>query len=99
MVTQQSKTTIKRFHWRKSTPDDVVEVAENMRQEDIEEVQAYSGSTPKSSLIYCYFGSSPCMTMVGRKGNIMGMYGVIPQRKNIFLNFIFSINSNKIDSV
>ena len=83
MVTQQSKTNIGKFHWRKSTPNDIVEVAENMRQEDIEEIRAYSGSEPKSSLMYCYFGSKPCMTMVGRKGNVMGMYGVIPVRKNM----------------
>ena len=83
MVAQQSKKNLSKFHWRKSTPNDIVEVAANMRQEDIEEIYAYSGSNPKSSLIYCYFASQPCMTMVGRKGNIMGMYGVIPIRKNI----------------
>ena len=78
MVAQQSKKNLSRFHWRKSTPNDIVEVAANMRQEDIEEIYAYSGSNPKSSLIYCYFASQPCMTMVGRKGNLMGMYGVVP---------------------
>ena len=83
MVAQQSKKNLSKFHWRKSTPNDIVEVAANMRQEDIEEIYAYSGSNPKSSLIYCYFASKPCMTMLGRKGNIMGMYGVIPIRKNL----------------
>tara|TARA_B100001989_G_scaffold137638_3_gene97562 strand:- start:5819 stop:6226 length:408 start_codon:yes stop_codon:yes gene_type:complete len=49
-----------------------------MRQEDKEEVLAYSGSSPQEALFYCFFASKPCMTMVGRKGNIMGMYGVVP---------------------
>ena len=38
MVAQQSKKNLSRFHWRKSTPNDIVEVAANMRQEDIEEI-------------------------------------------------------------
>ncbi|HAI44454.1 MAG TPA: hypothetical protein DCM40_43315 [Maribacter sp.] len=83
MVTQQNDTHVRPSRLEKSTPNDVIEVASNMRQEDIEEIYAYSGADPKSSLIYCYFGSQPCMTMVGRKGNIMGMYGVIPVRKNM----------------
>ena len=53
-------------------------VAANMRQEDKEEIFAYSGTLPKEQMFYCFFSSKPCMTMVGRKGNIMGMYGVVP---------------------
>ena len=78
MATHKSKTAIGKFHWRKSILSDVVTVAANMRQEDKEEVLAYSGSSPQEALFYCFFASQPCMTMVGRKGNIMGMYGVVP---------------------
>ena len=78
MATHQSKTTVGKFHWRKSILSDVIEVASNMRVEDKEECLAYSGSSPEQSLFYCFFASKPCMTMVGRKGNIMGMYGVVP---------------------
>jgi len=78
MATHQSKTAIGKFHWRKSILSDVTTVAANMRQEDKEEVLAYSGSSPQEALFYCFFASKPCMTMVGRKGNIMGMYGVVP---------------------
>ena len=78
MATHQSKTTVKKFHWRKSTLSDVIEVAADMRLEDRAEVLAYSGSQPKEALFYCFFNSVPSMTMVGRKGNIMGMYGVVP---------------------
>ena len=79
MVTQQSKTNIGKFHWRKSTPNDIVEVAENMRQEDIEECFAHSGSSPVQSLFECFFTSNPCMTMISRHGNPMGMWGIIKQ--------------------
>ena len=78
MATHQSKTIVGKFTWRKSILSDVVELAANMRQEDKEEVLAYSGSSPQEALFYCFFNSKPCMTMVGRKGNLMGMYGVVP---------------------
>jgi len=78
MATHQSKTIVGKFTWRKSILSDVVELASNMRQEDKEEVLAYSGSSPQEALFYCFFNSKPCMTMVGRKGNLMGMYGVVP---------------------
>ena len=78
MATHQSKTAIGKFHWRKSILSDVMTVAANMRQEDKEEIFAYSGTLPKEQMFYCFFSSKPCMTMVGRKGNIMGMYGVVP---------------------
>ena len=78
MATHQSKTTIGKFHWRKSVLSDVITVAANMRQEDKEEIFAYSGTLPKEQMFYCFFSSKPCMTMIGRKGNIMGMYGVVP---------------------
>ncbi len=78
MATHQSKTTIGKFHWRKSILSDVMTVAANMRQEDKEEILAYSGTLPKEQMFYCFFSSKPCMTMIGRKGNIMGMYGVVP---------------------
>ena len=78
MATHQSKTIVGKFTWRKSILSDVVELAANMRQEDKEEVLAYSGSSPQEALFYCFFKSKPSMTMVGRKGNLMGMYGVVP---------------------
>ena len=78
MATHQSKTIVGKFTWRKSILADVVELAANMRQEDKEEVLADSGSSPQEALFYCFFNSKPCMTMVGRKGNLMGMYGVVP---------------------
>ena len=78
MATHKSKTIVGKFIWRKSILSDVVELAANMRLEDKAEVLAYSGSQPKEALFYCFFNSKPCMTMVGRKGNLMGMYGVVP---------------------
>lgn len=78
MATHKSKKIVGKFHWRKSILSDVVTVAAKMRVEDKAEVLAYSGSMPKEALFYCFFHSKPSMTMVGRKGNIMGMYGVIP---------------------
>ena len=66
MVTQQSITNVS--YQRPSTLQDVAVVADNMRQEDIDECKAQSGACPKGSMLYCYFKSDPCMTMISRNG-------------------------------
>ena len=77
MVTQQSITNVS--YQRPSTLQDVAVVADNMRQEDIDECKAQSGDCPKGSMLYCYFKSDPCMTMISRNGYVMGMWGVVPE--------------------
>jgi len=51
-----------------------------MRDEDIAEIKAQSGATPQESLLHSFFRGDPCMTMIGRDGRPMGMWGVVPQR-------------------
>ena len=84
MVTITSETNLKHAgSIRPSTLQDVVEVADNMREEDAAEVYAVSGDTPKGGLLYCYLISKPCVTMTSRHGHLMGMYGVIPERDGV----------------
>ena len=79
LLTLQSKETLKlSAYTRPSTLEDVVELAEKMREEDVEELRA-TGDTPKGCLLYCYLASKPCITMMSRHGYLMGMYGVIPE--------------------
>lgn len=58
--------------------NDIPVLADTMRPEDVAEVRAQSGSTPREALLFCFFKSKPCMTMVGRRGNVVGMWGVVP---------------------
>ena len=65
-----------------STITEIGTISENLRQEDVDEIAAHSGDTPKSGLLYCFFMSKPCMTMVSRNGYLMGAYGVVPEGGN-----------------
>jgi len=72
-----------RPHTRRSVVKDILPVANNMRQEDADEVRAGCGQTPAEALMYCFFKGDPCMTMVGRSGRPMGMWGVVPQEEGL----------------
>ena len=63
---------------RPSVLKDVSIVAENMRKEDVAEVKAQTGACPKGGLLYAYFMSKPCLTVVSRHGHLMAMGGVVP---------------------
>lgn len=73
MVTQQNVTYV-----RPTIPGDVATVANGMRSEDVAEVKAQSGSDPKGGLLFCFFMSKPCMTLVSRHGKPIAMWGVVP---------------------
>ena len=74
MATLKSETYV-----RPAVLQDAALVADGMRQEDIDEVQAQSGCSPRGGLLYCYFMSKPCMTMVSRHGEPVTMWGVVPE--------------------
>ena len=78
VVSQPSQQVVTRAYQRPSVIDDVAYVAEGMRRPDVEEVMAQSGLTPHQSLLYSFFMSKPCMTIVGRHGRAIGMWGVVP---------------------
>lgn len=78
MVSRTSVKIIKAYQ-RSAKIDDVSYVGTHMRQEDMEECFAHSGSSPVQSLFECFFTSNPCMTMISRHGNPMGMWGIIKQ--------------------
>ena len=77
-ATYKSEENVTLYH-RKSIPKDILAVADNMREEDVAECKAQSGSNPRESLFFCYFHSNPCRTIVSRHGNPIGMYGVVPE--------------------
>ena len=79
VVSQPGQEAVTRAHQRPSTILDVSWVADGMRQADVEEVKAQSGLTPRESLLYSFFMSSPCMTIVSRHGDPIGMWGVVPE--------------------
>ncbi len=75
MVPNKSEKVVKAYH-RPAKIDDVSFVAANMRQEDRDECFALSGTNAVQSLFSSYFISNPCMTIVSRHGQPMGMWGV-----------------------
>lgn len=60
---------------RNTIADDIEFLADNMRIEDVEEVEAI-GITPLYALSHGYHCSDICLTMLGSDGVPMGMYGV-----------------------
>lgn len=68
---------------RKSHLKDIQPVANAMRQEDVAELAAGSGNSPAESLLYCFFHSVPCMTMVSANDRPMGMWGVVPEEDGL----------------
>lgn len=62
---------------------DIPYVAEFMREEDVAEIKAAAGHDPQRALLHSFFKGDPCMTMVGRDGRPMGMWGVVPQRDDV----------------
>jgi len=55
--------------------DDVVYLSQNLRQRDVEELEA-SGTTPFDALSTGYHISDPCFTLLSAKGEAIGMVGV-----------------------
>ena len=84
---------------RPSILTDVSVVAENMRKEDVDEVRAQTGACPKGGLLYAYFMSKPCLTVVSRHGHLMAMGGVVPEGENIGRIWLLGCQSMVDDSI
>ena len=84
---------------RPSLLTDVAVVAENMRKEDVAEVKAQTGACPKGGLLYAYFMSKPCLTVVSRHGHLMAMGGVVPEGKNMGRIWLLGCQSMVDDSI
>ena len=84
---------------RPSLLTDVSTVAENMRKEDVAEVKAQTGACPKGGLLYAYFMSKPCLTVVSRHGHLMAMGGVVPEGKKTGRIWLLGCQSMVDDSI
>ena len=78
MVSLQSSPPVT-AHCRRTQPSDIRIVADSMRAEDVAEVKAHSGLDPDQALLLSYFHSEPCLSIVSRHGDVIGMWGVVPQ--------------------
>lgn len=61
---------------RPATPEDAAELAVTMREDDIKEL-ALNGSRPYEALIRGLAFSDSPMTVVGRDGEVIAIYGVV----------------------
>jgi hypothetical protein len=99
LVTTKSKKIIRMAVVRLSKLTDVPIVARNMRKEDIKEVKAGLGASPEGSLLYAYFMSKPCLTVISRHGHLMAMGGVVPEGKDTGRIWLLGCQSMVDDSL
>ena len=78
---------------------DVSAVADRMRTEDINELKAGIGACPKGGLLYAYFMSKPCLTVVSRHGHLMAMAGVVPESQTTGRIWLLGCQSIVDDSI
>lgn len=64
--------------YRTSLPEDAGELAPNLREADVEEINAANDLGPFMSLYGGFAHSKPAMTVVDDDGTVMAMYGVVP---------------------
>lgn len=62
---------------RPSSLSDVTYLADRLRREDVQEIQASSGSTPLEALTNGFRSSNPCITVV-HGDEPVAMFGVVP---------------------
>ncbi len=68
---------------RKSVAKDIAVVAANMRAADAAEINAGSGETPATALLYCFMSSSPAMTICKADGTPVAMWGVVRDNNEV----------------
>lgn len=61
----------------KASAQDAIELAPNLRDEDVAEIQAASGSSPLVALLYGVEHSNPCYAMADEDG-VFGLFGAVP---------------------
>lgn len=66
---------------RPTTYDDVMYMAENIRDADKEEVRLIAGLSPMQSLSIGFINSAECITGIGKGGKIFCIAGVTPLQK------------------
>lgn len=63
---------------RPATLEDIEMLAPRLRTADVEEVRAAIGFYSVAYLTQAYLASDPCYVMVGEEGELVGIYGVVP---------------------
>lgn len=63
---------------RRTQPKDIPLISANMREEDVEEVKAASGLSPREALLWSLLHAKPCMTICLADHTPAAMWGVTP---------------------
>ena len=66
-------------HYRPSTIKDCLELAPNMRLQDVDEVKASHGWEPLKALEESFRLSQECNSIIHKDGSVVGMFGVSDQ--------------------
>ena len=63
-------------HYRPSILSDCLELAPNMREQDVTEVSYSNGLSPLDALQASYRASQECNTIIHEDGSVVGMFGL-----------------------
>ncbi|WP_018123373.1 hypothetical protein [Desulfovibrio oxyclinae] len=63
---------------RPATIEDIKVLAPQLRSADVEEVRAAIGEYSVAYLERAFYASDPCYVMLGEEGDLVGIYGVVP---------------------
>ncbi len=81
---------------RKSTPADMIALAQNMRQADIDEAYALDRSTPAEAIASCVLLTDFSKTAVGDEGEVLAMWGVASETRSALVGVPWMLSSNAL---
>ncbi len=81
---------------RKSTPADLIYLAENMRQADIDEAWALDHSTPAEAIASAVLLTDFPKTAVGGDGKLLAMWGVASETRSSLVGVPWMLSSNDL---
>ena len=83
---------------RPAVVGDAEKLAPYLRHADYEEIKAASGKPPKEVLSNSFFIGKPTKTIIGDRGNIIGMFGVVPIKTEDTLRtgVIWGLSTNEL---
>jgi len=90
-----SEQTLPRVEIRTSTLEDCLELGPNLREEDCQEIRAAAGFEPTAGLVYSFFNSKACLTVV-RNGVPITIFGVGPFPDDDRIGMIWLLSSPEL---
>ncbi len=82
---------------RASTPADLIELAQNMRQADIDEAWALDHSTPAEAISHAVLLTDFPKTILGGDGEVLAMWGVASETRSSLVGVPWLLSSDFVE--